>query len=189
VVSADDVTEILAALDAGAVNVWIDGGWGVDALLGQERRRHDDLDAAIAHEDLPHAEAALAPLGFVRDETQARWFPARYVLRDARGRQVDLHPLRFDDDGSGVQEMPAWLDTPPGVYPAEGLTGRGLIAGREVRCLTPQLQLAHHDYPDPDDVDYDDVRALCERFHLAVPAQYVHRPGWIDERRSIESPL
>lgn len=83
--------------------------------------------------------------------------------------------------------MPAWLDAPAGVYRPEGLTGRGSIAGRDVRCLTPGLQLAHHLYPDPDDVDYDDVRALCERFGLAVPAEYARRPGWIDERRSIES--
>jgi lincosamide nucleotidyltransferase A/C/D/E len=50
-VSADDVIEILDAFDRAGATVWLDGGWGVDALLGEERRRHDDLDVAIAQSD------------------------------------------------------------------------------------------------------------------------------------------
>jgi lincosamide nucleotidyltransferase A/C/D/E len=184
VVSADDVIELVDALEGAGVAFWIDGGWGIDALLGTQHRPHDDLDAAISRDDLPRAEAALAPLGFARDESQAEWFPARFVLRDARGRRFDLHPLRFEADGTGIQEMPAWHDAPEGMYPAEGLQGSGTIAGRAVRCLTPELQLAHHRYPDPDDVDYDDVQALCQRFGLALPSEYGRRPGWIDGRRS-----
>jgi lincosamide nucleotidyltransferase A/C/D/E len=185
-VSADDVIEILDALDAARIVVWIDGGWGIDALLERERRLHDDLDAAVAFEDLPRVDAALAPLGFARDLSQAEWFPGRVVLRDARGRQIDLHPLKFDPGGNGVQQMPDWLDAPEGVYPADGLKGRGTIGGRDVRCLTPELQLAHHVYANPDDVDYDDLVALCERFHLTMPPEYARRPGWVDERRSIQ---
>ena len=188
-VSADDVIEILDALDAAAVAVWIDGGWGVDALLERVRRNHDDLDAAVAFENLPRAKAALAPLGFARDESQSEWFPARFVLRDTGGRQIDLHPLHFDAGGNGVQRMPGWLDAPEGVYPAKGLSGRGKIGGRHVRCLTPEMQLAHHDHANPDDVDYDDVTALCDRFGLVAPPEYARRPGWVDERRSIESRL
>jgi lincosamide nucleotidyltransferase A/C/D/E len=186
VISTDDVIGILDALDAAAVVVWIDGGWGVDALLKRERRGHDDLDAAIAFEDLPRAEEALASLGFARDESQAQWFPARIVLSDARGRQVDLHPLHFDAEGNGVQQMPEWVDVPEGVYPADGLRGRGRIGGRDIRCLTPELQLAHHVYANHDDVDYEDVLAVCERFRLTVPHEYARRPGWVDSRRSIE---
>src|SRR5258708_7387144 len=32
--------------------VWIDGGWGVDALLGHQTRKHDDLDVAVHHSNL-----------------------------------------------------------------------------------------------------------------------------------------
>jgi lincosamide nucleotidyltransferase A/C/D/E len=31
--------------------VWLDGGWGVDALLGYRSRPHQDLDLVIARDD------------------------------------------------------------------------------------------------------------------------------------------
>src|SRR5438093_973720 len=46
-VTADDVLEVLRRLDEARVDWWIDGGWGVDALLGKETRPHDDLDLAV----------------------------------------------------------------------------------------------------------------------------------------------
>ncbi len=33
------------------ITVWIDGGWGVDALLGECTREHQDLDIMISWED------------------------------------------------------------------------------------------------------------------------------------------
>src|SRR2546430_4116236 len=44
--------EILDRLDAGSVEWWIDGGWGVDALLRRETRLHSDLDFAVRAEDI-----------------------------------------------------------------------------------------------------------------------------------------
>jgi lincosamide nucleotidyltransferase A/C/D/E len=29
------------------ITVWVDGGWGVDSLLGRQTRLHKDLDIAI----------------------------------------------------------------------------------------------------------------------------------------------
>jgi hypothetical protein len=45
--SATDVLEVLSILDAEGISAWIGGGWGVDALVGQETRRHEDLDIAV----------------------------------------------------------------------------------------------------------------------------------------------
>ena len=42
--SGEDVIEILDRLDAAGVRYWVHGGWGKDALLGQETRPHDDLE-------------------------------------------------------------------------------------------------------------------------------------------------
>ena len=41
---AHDVLEIVAGLDAAGVRVWLDGGWGVDALIRHQTRDHEDLD-------------------------------------------------------------------------------------------------------------------------------------------------
>jgi lincosamide nucleotidyltransferase A/C/D/E len=38
-VEAEDVVEVVAFLEGLGVEVWLDGGWGVDALLGRQRGR------------------------------------------------------------------------------------------------------------------------------------------------------
>ena len=179
----NDVLDVLERLDAAALEWWIDGGWGVDALLGEETRPHDDLDLIVRREDLDRVRALLPE--FVRDADD--WWPARYVLLDASGRQIDFHPVTFDERGDGWQELP---DGTFGRYPAAGLRGTGRIGARAVRCATPELQLAHHDYATggPDDIDWDDVRVLCERFGLAVPRGYARRPGFIEAKRKRASP-
>lgn len=45
---AADVQAVLAALDAAGVPTWLDGGWGIDALVGRQTRPHSDLDLVIA---------------------------------------------------------------------------------------------------------------------------------------------
>jgi hypothetical protein len=41
------VLDILARLQAARVRAWIGGGWGIDALVGEQTRPHDDLHLAI----------------------------------------------------------------------------------------------------------------------------------------------
>ena len=45
---ADDVLRVIDRLASADIRVWVDGGWGVDALLGRQTRRHHDLDAEEA---------------------------------------------------------------------------------------------------------------------------------------------
>jgi hypothetical protein len=51
--SITDVHEVLGALDDAGVPVWVDGGWGVDALVRMQSREHGDLDLAIDVARLP----------------------------------------------------------------------------------------------------------------------------------------
>ena len=41
---AATLRQVVEQLEENGVEVWLDGGWGVDALLGRETREHDDLD-------------------------------------------------------------------------------------------------------------------------------------------------
>jgi lincosamide nucleotidyltransferase A/C/D/E len=175
-VTADDVLEVLARLDAAGIEWWVDGGWGVDALLGEETRPHDDLDVVVPRDDIARLADLFPEFARVDDE----WWPARFVLRDDSGRQVDFHPVTFDELGDAWQDL---VDGGRSRYPAEGLRGRGRIGRREVRCLTPELQVGHHDYEGPDDVDWDDVRVLSERFGLTPPAPVAQRPGFVEPKR------
>ncbi len=45
--SNEQAVELLGQLEEAGVQVWVDGGWGVDALIGYQTREHDDLDLVI----------------------------------------------------------------------------------------------------------------------------------------------
>ena len=66
---ASDVLAVLDQLDRAGVVVWLDGGWGVDALLGGQSRPHQDLDLVIDRDDSEAAQTALAGMGFRHNRT------------------------------------------------------------------------------------------------------------------------
>jgi lincosamide nucleotidyltransferase A/C/D/E len=165
---ARDVLQVLDALDVAGISVWLDGGWGVDALLGEETRSHDDLDAVVRLADSDRITDVLARLGFDL-EVDAR--PTRLVLAATRDRRIDFHPVVFDADGS-ARQIGAGSRGGDEVYPADGFTGDGTIAGRQVRCLTPQLLVLHHLGYKPQAKDRHNVGVLCDRFGIARPAAY-----------------
>jgi lincosamide nucleotidyltransferase A/C/D/E len=161
--------DVLAALDRLApvgIVVWLDGGWGVDALLEELTRAHSDLDLVIAYADVAPACEALAPLGYAIAEHA---LPVRMVLRDGAGRQIDFHPVTFDAEGGGVQQLPGGASFR---YPAEGFQGAGRVGGRTVRCLTPEVQALCHQGYKPDEDDRHDMRLLAERFDIAMPPNF-----------------
>ena len=173
--NASGAVEILDRLDAAGVWYCIEGGWGVDALLGEQTREHRDLDVGVRMDEVELLTAALAE--FERDE---REWPSSLILADARGRRVDAHPLTFDARGDGWQ---ASARGEPHRWPREQLDARGRIGGREVRCITPELQLRWHQHDEFDDVDWADTRALCERFGLDAQPTLGGPPGFLAEKR------
>src|SRR5919206_1484702 len=60
------VLELLAHLTAREIPVWLDGGWAVDALLGEQTRPHDDLDLVSRLEDSEQIENALGARGYAQ---------------------------------------------------------------------------------------------------------------------------
>ncbi len=48
-----EVIRIVGLLERQGLSVWLDGGWGVDALAGRQTRPHDDLDVAILPSNSP----------------------------------------------------------------------------------------------------------------------------------------
>src|SRR5881394_310918 len=96
---AAEFLRVLAVLKAAGIDAGITGGWGVDALLKRETRRHGDLDLGIGHGQVDDAIAALATLGYSVSEDER---PARLELRSASGR-VDVHPIEWRAEGTGIQ--------------------------------------------------------------------------------------
>jgi lincosamide nucleotidyltransferase A/C/D/E len=163
-VQPDEVLTVIAALKERNLRVWIDGGWGVDALLGEVTRPHEDVDLVVELGALGTVFECLSNLGFAVSEDLS---PVRVVLRSPEGRQVDLHPVTFDEDGTGWQvgAAPDGSDCP---YPANGFTV-GKIIDVAVPCLSAELQLAHHSGYIPRDQDHEDMARLAVRFGLELP--------------------
>jgi lincosamide nucleotidyltransferase A/C/D/E len=159
----------------------VEGGWGVDALLGEQTRPHGDLDLGVRLEDVARIVSALPEFERSDDE-----WPSAFVLRDRDGRKLDCHPLTFDEHGDGWQANAT--GGPPYRWPREGMQARGRIDGVEVPCISAELQLKWHVYPEFDDVDWHDVQRLCDRFGLAPPAECRARPGRVAAKRTAPRP-
>jgi lincosamide nucleotidyltransferase A/C/D/E len=162
-----NLTRILERLEKVGIDAWLDGGWGVDALLGEQTRTHDDVDLIVQVIDVPAMREALAGEGFQLDHGAP---DSNFVLRDADGREIDVHPARFDEGGNGIYRMENGEDW---VYPAAGFAGRGRIAGREVKCLTADVQmLCHAGGYDPAETDFHDMRLLNTRLGTPLLPPY-----------------
>ena len=166
----DEVVRLVDLADTAGIEMWIDGGWGVDALLEEQMREHDDLDVVIELANVERLEQSLGRAGYDHVAGDA---PKSFILVDALGHQVDVHPVVFDTErGGGVYMME---DGGEWVYPGDGFSGRGRIGGREVRCLTPEVQVLVHDGYELEDKDYRELFLLHERFGVALPAEYAAR--------------
>jgi lincosamide nucleotidyltransferase A/C/D/E len=84
---------------------------GVDALRGEQTRRHADVDLVVdgAAVDRLVSRRRAAGYAVLRDE-----LPAAIALRHEGGREVDLHPVALTPDGGGDQQQPG--GAPPWRY-------------------------------------------------------------------------
>jgi lincosamide nucleotidyltransferase A/C/D/E len=159
---ARTAADLVRFLEQHDLEVYVDGGWAVDALLGEQTRPHDDLDIALPHQQVPSLRALLAALGFweqSRDDTRE----CNFVLADKHGCRLDVHSYTLDTAGNNVYGV---------AYRSEHLTGRGSINGYPVRCICPEWLVKFHTGYELDDNDYHDVRLVCERFGITMPDEY-----------------
>ena len=180
----EDVVELYTVLLDHGVQLWLDGGWGIDALLEHQTRPHKDLDAFVAFADLPTLTAVLSERGFVLKQIweENRWrrhaesvrligrneaddeVATAFVLTDAHGRELDVHVLDFDEHGVPT---PLW-DCDLAFLP-DALHGQGVIAGVPVRCLSVAMHMRTHTGYALQEKDEQDLRRLHERFGVAYP--------------------
>ena len=152
-VPAPRVADLVGRIEALGCAVWLDGGWGADALLGRETRPHDDVDIVVETRDLARLRAAFATWGFAPADDGPPW---NFVLADAAGHRVDVHAVTFDTEGRGLYGPPEQA----AAYPAEAFSGRGLVEGRPVRCMSLRFQLGNRTGYTLRAKDHHDLRML-----------------------------
>ncbi len=180
--NAQDVLELYTLLQEHGVQIWIDGGWGIDALLEQQTRPHKDLDAFVAFDDLSTMTMVLSQRGFILKEIwgENRWLrheghvlligtgetggevATAFVLKDAHGCEIDVHVLHVDERGCGT---PAWDCSV--TFSLDALKGQGIIAGSPVQCLSAAMHMRTHTGYQLQDKDIQDLRLLRKRFAIS----------------------
>jgi len=160
--TANDVAEIIQLFEQNHIDFYVDGGWGVDALLGEQTRPHSDLDIAVQHKDVAQIRALLEARGY-KDVPRDDTWECNFVLGDEQGRQIDIHSYTFDAAGNNVYGV---------AYPFDSLTGTGWVNGHLVKCISPEWMVKFHTGYELDENDYRDVKALCQRFEIKMPVEY-----------------
>ncbi len=163
--TSDAVLRLVGYLTSRSIDLWIGGGWGVDALVGSQSRDHQDLDVSIRAEDEPKVIQLLTEQGFA---IVTDWRPTRVALVHPDFGEVDVHPIHFEADGS------AWLPGMDGdrfVYPATAFT-TGRIDDAAVPCISADLQLSFHLGYEPGTKDRADMTTLADAGLIDLPGEY-----------------
>jgi lincosamide nucleotidyltransferase A/C/D/E len=188
---AETVVMLYTLLQKHGVQIWIDGGWGIDALLQQQTRPHKDLDALVQFDDLATMADLLAERGFTvkqiwpenhwvsheshlrlvgRETPRGNEVATAFVLRNDTGHELDFHVLKFNERGYGIAAWNSNLTFPP-----DALEGRGVIVDTPVRCLSAQMQMTTHTGYALQAKDLQDLRYLHECFGIAYLEEQAHR--------------
>jgi pimeloyl-ACP methyl ester carboxylesterase len=184
-VTPEDVIRIYQRFLSHGFQVWLSGGWGIDALLGEQTRPHKDLDVIMLLEDVNPLCGLLAEDGFYFYDT---WSENRYVqdtrgketatgfiLEDWEGRQLDIHAMTLDEQGNGI---PDWVEAEGFIFTKEDLAGEGMVGGVKVPCLSPQMQVRAHTGYELPEKQIKDLELLHEKFGIEYPDEYFHlRPS------------
>ena len=170
-VSAEDVIQLYQYFLTNGFQVWLNGGWGIDALLGEQTRPHKDLDMFALVDDVNRLCELLSCVGYSLKElwSENRWdvdangvkTMTGFVLHDPAGRELDVHALRLNEQGIGI---PAWEANDGFILTTQDLAGIGVVAGCEVPCITAEKQvLCHTGYVLPE-YQIHDLQLLHDTF-------------------------
>jgi lincosamide nucleotidyltransferase A/C/D/E len=175
-VGAEDAINIYKRLSTHGIQVWVTGGWGIDALLGEQTRPHKDLDVIMLLDDVVRLRALLDGEGYGLKElwSENRWAidakgiktATAFVLWDAEGRELDVHAMHFDELGNGI---PNWEKIEGFIFTPQDLAGVGMIDRLAVQCMSPENQMfCHTGYVLPD-YQWRDLELLHAKFGIEYP--------------------
>ena len=153
ITNKENLMEVLDLLDSLKIKYWIDGGWGVDILLGKQNREHRDIDVDF---DGKFTEILLDTLKGKGYEITTDWSPTRIELYHPELGYIDIHPLIISEDGSAKQAglNDDWYD-----FKAEWFSS-ALFEERIIPCISAEAQKLFHSGYELREVDKIDLKNL-----------------------------
>jgi lincosamide nucleotidyltransferase A/C/D/E len=110
--TAEDLIFLYRLFTINTIRTWIIGGWGIDALFGEQTRTHKDLDILVLVDDVARFQNLLEQEGFhfaylweenrfVQD-SQGNETATAFVWQADSGREIDVHAMGLNDQGDGI---------------------------------------------------------------------------------------
>jgi lincosamide nucleotidyltransferase A/C/D/E len=148
--------QMLAVLDTvGSLGCqfWIEGGWGVDALVGRQTRPHRDVDIDIDGTFEEEVLMALVQMGYA---IESDWRPNRVELGAPDRGWVDVHPLVLDEEGNARQAAlgGGWHEFPRSFFTV------GRLGDMSVPCCSIEAQRLFHSGYELREADQHDLAVL-----------------------------
>ena len=160
-----DVLKIYNRFKESGIDIWIVGGWCVDALVGKQTREHDDLDIAVNQKDNAKLRQLLLNDGY-KEEPRSDSSEFMYVMTNDTGQSVDVHAFEYDEDGKIICGIE---------FPFGSLTETGFINGQKVNCVEPEFMLRFISWYEPREKDIHDIKVLCEKFGFESPPEWTKK--------------
>jgi hypothetical protein len=174
-----ELLRVCNALSDEHLPFWVAGGWGLDALIGCETRRHSDLDVVVDRfwENLPKVAALLTGLGYRRKRpiSGTVWFLDAEVFEDDQGHHIEVVNINWESLAMAaalLSPLPTPESEPSGEptratpFLLEQFTATGMLDGVSIPALSVKTQqLFHLGYVRrPEESHADDViRLITER--------------------------
>lgn len=154
ITNKENLMEVLNFLDGLKIKYWIDGGWGIDILLGKQNRVHRDIDVDF---DGKFTDILLDALNVKGYTIITDWRPSRIELYHPGLGYIDIHPLIISEDGSAKQAglNDDWYD-----FKAEWFSS-ALFEERIIPCISAEAQKLFHSGYELREVDKIDLKNLA----------------------------
>lgn len=152
-VTQENLFSVLNLLDMSEIRYWVDGGWGVDILVGAQTRAHRDVDIDF---DASCTDKLLQLLKNNGYEVVTDWSPVRIELYHSQLGYIDIHPFVLNDDGTARQ---ANLDGEWYEFEAD-FFGTADFNGRIIPCISAKGQKVFHTGYELREVDKHDIRNI-----------------------------
>lgn len=172
--TGEELLKIRGELNDLGIKIWIDGGWGVDILLGKETRPHKDMDFIADKKFYKTIRDHFFSKGYTvsEEEPDEEW---HFIMEGPEG-MVDVMLLGFMEDGTAT-----YAPANGGRFPAFAFDGIGEINGVKVECVSAEYRLMcltkaygvvlRTGYIF-NEKDYIDLKALSEKFDIPMPLEF-----------------
>ena len=174
----EDLIRIYTLLEQHSIPAWLNGGWGIDALLGEITRPHKDLDIFVLLDDVVRLNELLAERGYQLKklwsenlstvDSSGNPIETGYVLSDQTGLELDIHAIHFDSLGNAI---PAYSVEAGFVFTPADLAGKGMVTGYPVRCQSAESQMTCHLGYQLPAYQWGDLDRLHDKFGVEIPAE------------------